>query len=195
VKAIPQVLDGIKYRSRTEARWSRFFDLAGMDYEYESEGYMLEVGWYVPDFWLSESGVYFEVKGTLPNGREVAVAQALARHRGVPVVVAMGNPSPRVALRVFMPDSAAWNATLVEEFKGSGAWIAQFADGGGEAIAMHRGLKNCSATGDTHPMLKKAGRLQFRAPTNAEPDPNSSAVSVGMLASQIVANFAKKNRV
>ena len=109
MKAIPQILDGTKYRSRTEARWSRFFDLAGMDYEYEAEGYMLEVGWYVPDFWLSESGVYFEVKGTLPNGREVAVAQALARYKGVPVVVAMGNPSPGVVLRVFMPDSAPWN--------------------------------------------------------------------------------------
>ena len=42
-----------RFRSRLEARWAVFFDTAGIEWEYEKEGFDLEDdGYYLPDFYL-----------------------------------------------------------------------------------------------------------------------------------------------
>ena len=64
IKAIPTKYNGVEYRSRTEARWALFFDLAEIDFQYEREGYQTKKGWYVPDFWLPNSQCWIEIKGT-----------------------------------------------------------------------------------------------------------------------------------
>lgn len=48
IKAIPTKYAGVKFRSRTEARWAAFFDLVGLKWDYEP--FDLE-GW-APDFLL-----------------------------------------------------------------------------------------------------------------------------------------------
>jgi hypothetical protein len=48
IKAIPTIYEGVRFRSRLEARWAAFFDLAGWPWEYEP--FDLE-GW-CPDFRL-----------------------------------------------------------------------------------------------------------------------------------------------
>lgn len=48
IKAIPTEYAGVKFRSRTEARWAAFFDLVGLKWDYEP--FDLE-GW-APDFLL-----------------------------------------------------------------------------------------------------------------------------------------------
>jgi hypothetical protein len=39
-----------------------YFDSLNIKWEYEKEGYQLPSGWYLPDFWLSESSSWAEVK-------------------------------------------------------------------------------------------------------------------------------------
>lgn len=60
IKAIPTKYKDTMFRSRLEAQWAAFFDLAGIDWEYEPCD--LE-GW-CPDFALTLAGatVYAEVK-------------------------------------------------------------------------------------------------------------------------------------
>jgi len=48
VKAIPTTYNGVRFRSRLEAKWAAFFDLAGWRWEYEP----LDLDGYVPDFIL-----------------------------------------------------------------------------------------------------------------------------------------------
>lgn len=69
MRAIPAKYDGIQYRSRTEARWARFFDMISVPFDYEREGYSTSSGWYVPDFWLPRSQCWIEIKGVL-HGHE-----------------------------------------------------------------------------------------------------------------------------
>lgn len=64
IKPIETVYNGYRFRSRLEARWAVFFDAMGIEYEYEQEGFETKDGAkYLPDFILTDSGVYVEVKG------------------------------------------------------------------------------------------------------------------------------------
>ena len=63
VQAIETFYDGYRFRSRLEARWAVFFHEAGIQYEYEPEGFNLpNCGYYLPDFYLPMFGAYVEVK-------------------------------------------------------------------------------------------------------------------------------------
>jgi hypothetical protein len=55
IKPIDTLYKGYLFRSRLEARWAKFFDALGIQWEYEKEGYDLgDAGWYLPDFWLPQ---------------------------------------------------------------------------------------------------------------------------------------------
>jgi hypothetical protein len=63
MKAIQTVYNGYRFRSRLEARWAVFFDALGIKWEYEPEGFEFSDGVkYLPDFLLTDFGVYAEVK-------------------------------------------------------------------------------------------------------------------------------------
>lgn len=69
IKAIQTEYNGIKFRSRLEARWAVFFDTANIRYEYEPEGYETEEGQrYLPDFYLPDFDLYVEVKRDTEEG-------------------------------------------------------------------------------------------------------------------------------
>jgi hypothetical protein len=73
IQAIPTKYKGVTFRSRLEARWAMFFDLLGIKWFYEFEGYDIPgAGWYVPDFWLPEvgGGTFVEVKPETFNGED-----------------------------------------------------------------------------------------------------------------------------
>ena len=58
IKAIETEYKGYRFRSRLEARWAVFFDALGVQWFYEHEGFDLgKSGWYLPDFWLPQSGI------------------------------------------------------------------------------------------------------------------------------------------
>lgn len=62
IKPIQTQYAGILFRSRLEARWAMYFDLLGVEWIYEMEGYELKSGWYLPDFFLPKFRVFCEVK-------------------------------------------------------------------------------------------------------------------------------------
>jgi hypothetical protein len=65
---MPAEFDGIKYRSRNEARWAVFFNELGIRFAYEEEGFDLGGGIrYLPDFHIPfqdkfRRDMYFEIK-------------------------------------------------------------------------------------------------------------------------------------
>jgi hypothetical protein len=65
LKPIETRYKGYRFRSRLEARWAVFFDVLGIPFEYELEGYSLPSGAaYLPDFLLPTLHAYVEVKPT-----------------------------------------------------------------------------------------------------------------------------------
>lgn len=93
IKAIETQYNGYRFRSRVEARWARFFDALGVKYEYEKEGYDLgDAGWYLPDFWLPQLGVWVEIKGADPTENEKIKASSLADMTACPVILCSGTP-------------------------------------------------------------------------------------------------------
>ena len=63
IKPIETVYNGYRFRSRLEARWAVFFDAAGIEYEYEPQGYVFDDGTkYLPDFFLPDFNIYCEIK-------------------------------------------------------------------------------------------------------------------------------------
>jgi hypothetical protein len=85
IKAIETRYAGCRFRSRLEARWAVLFDALGFAWEYEPEGYELgELGWYLPDFRVWNSGSvgvgeaqWIEVKGVHPTQHEINLINEL----------------------------------------------------------------------------------------------------------------------
>lgn len=61
ISAIPTTYRGVRFRSRTEARWAVFLDEIGWPWEYE----IRDLGGYIPDFVLrfDDAPMVLEVKG------------------------------------------------------------------------------------------------------------------------------------
>ena len=63
---------GTVFRSRLEARWAVFLDVAGIEWQYEPRAIAVPVPrkhraiGYLPDFWLPEARQIAEVKGFMP---------------------------------------------------------------------------------------------------------------------------------
>lgn len=66
IKPIETYYNGIKFRSRAEARWAVFFDACGIKWEYEPEGYVVGDNLcYLPDFLIHNVGI----RGSEKNGQ------------------------------------------------------------------------------------------------------------------------------
>lgn len=62
VKAKPTKYNGVLFRSRLEARWALFFDLAGIRWKYEVQTFNLGNVHYLPDFYLPALNSWIEIK-------------------------------------------------------------------------------------------------------------------------------------
>lgn len=103
IKAIETEFAGLKFRSRAEARWAVFFDAAGINWQYEPEGYEIKGTRYLPDFLIfTERGPLFvEVKPVLDErSREKITAM---KGTGAPIYV-VGN-MPVCLQHVFLEHS------------------------------------------------------------------------------------------
>lgn len=94
---LPTIYKGIKYRSRTEARWARFFHAAGIKFFYESEAFALPSGNYLPDFKIFPYGwkcdpIYAEVKGQYFSESEKKKCFDLCALTKCPVIMLDGPP-------------------------------------------------------------------------------------------------------
>lgn len=102
---IPTWYDHTLFRSRTEARWAKFFHELGVPYEYETEGFMPEGVWYLPDF------IVFPATGPL-----WAEVKPVWRARGEDKFRHFAGHRPkgtRAALFVGPPRAGAGNITLL----------------------------------------------------------------------------------
>jgi hypothetical protein len=89
IKPIETRYRGYRFRSRLEARWAVFFDAAGIEWNYEDEGWYLPGGrgyflahgteyqklaseplLYLPDFYLPKQEYWVEIKGSMPDTKE-----------------------------------------------------------------------------------------------------------------------------
>lgn len=92
IKAIETSFNGIKYRSRLEARWAMAFYLMGVDFLYEYEGFNIDDHtWYLPDFYLPAIGIWVEVKGAKPTIEEINKCHSIADFRKEPFVIVYGS--------------------------------------------------------------------------------------------------------
>ena len=88
MRAIETVYNGLRFRSRLEAKWSIAFDKLGIPYRYESEGYELSDGtFYLPDFHLPTLLMWAEVKGPKPNRSDLHKARLLYQESKMPVLI------------------------------------------------------------------------------------------------------------
>lgn len=97
VEAIETEYQGVKYRSRTEARWAVFLEHLGLNFNYENELVTLSSGEkYLPDFFIYDFDAYFEIKPSNENvvTEECTKARTLAKdEKNHSVWLAMGPPS------------------------------------------------------------------------------------------------------
>lgn len=122
---------GIAYRSRTEARWATFFDAVGIRFNYEWEGFGLDAGWYLPDFWLPDLKMFFEVKGKEPTDDESRKCAELADRRRCDVILAPGPPKLCAEMLLFMPDVGEMPGRYVfaqDRFVEFGFWLVAVPD-------------------------------------------------------------------
>lgn len=92
IRPIETMYKGYRFRSRLEARWGICFDVLGLQWDYEKEGYDLGNGiWYLPDFWLSDLGCFAEVKAKQLTYQEWARCAALPH----PCLILDGMPDLR----------------------------------------------------------------------------------------------------
>jgi hypothetical protein len=104
LKPIPTKYDGYYFRSRTEARYAVLWKACYWPYEYERQGFALERGPYLPDFYLPQQGAWLEVKGVEPSFREEDLCECLAVETRQPVIISWGQPSWEGVVICFTPD-------------------------------------------------------------------------------------------
>ena len=99
IKSIETIYHFYKFRSRLEARWAVFFEEAGIEYQYEPEGYALDDGeCYLPDFYIPDclspisENLYVEVKASSPSHDEREKAKRLSAGTNTPVLIVSQIP-------------------------------------------------------------------------------------------------------
>lgn len=94
IAPIETVYQGYKFRSKLEARWALFFDLVSVAWDYEPDGYDLgALGWYLPDFYLSDFDTFIEIKPKTGDKEKVtAQLKALTALTGSAAWGLFGDP-------------------------------------------------------------------------------------------------------
>lgn len=97
IKPQPVTYRGVTYRSTTEGSWAAFFDVMGIDYNYEEEWYRTKFGGYMPDFYLPYIDLYVEIKREFPDWmtiRETDKLMDLCQKLSKRGIVLFGRPKP-----------------------------------------------------------------------------------------------------
>ena len=113
MQAIRTMYAGIEFRSGLEARYAKFFDTVGIKWIYEPEGYQLSNGvCYLPDFYLPDSGQFFEVKGIMTQ-KDMDKIEDLVYESSRSVVI--GLPDGKVEIWDY-EDLPMYNGSLERRF-------------------------------------------------------------------------------
>ena len=79
LRPIETTYNGYRFRSRQEARWAILLDAMGIQYRYETEGFLFGGLKYLPDFYLPRLDLWLEIKGKTPDELEFEKASRLAQ--------------------------------------------------------------------------------------------------------------------
>lgn len=134
IQPIPTMYNDVKFRSRVEARWAVFFDAAGLRYQYEPDGFVVFEGGYLPDFWLPDVKMFFEVKGVDPDMEEMVKCAALCRRAECDVLLAVGAPEERFQMLWFHRGDAREGRYVFahDRYAAAGFWL--LSEEGGQCI-------------------------------------------------------------
>lgn len=105
IKAIETRYAGCRFRSRLEARWAVFFDHLNIPWEYEAQGYVVgpypygvadgriltRENSYLPDFFLPQQDIFFEVKGAAPDESYQRMLSTFTGQVGKSLILAVGS--------------------------------------------------------------------------------------------------------
>lgn len=150
-EVIQTTYNGIKYRSRTEARWAVFFDKMGWNPDYEMEGYKLGGDWYLPDFFVPEINSFVEIKGVEPTYGERAKARKLAIHTQKNILILIGGPSPvSTKHMMFIPPKtqAEWESCVHPKLVEWGWYLGNFTGNPSGEVYFNRLEKSCLFLGE-----------------------------------------------
>jgi hypothetical protein len=108
MKAIETRYKGYRFRSRLGARWAVFFDVLGVTWEYEPEGFELGGGvCYLPDFRITSivdndtATHLIEIKGAAPSPPEIRKLASVCRGLQCMGAVLYGTPGEHGIVRTF----------------------------------------------------------------------------------------------
>jgi hypothetical protein len=169
-KVIPQMHLGIRFRSRTEARWAEFFDSQRIPFVYEPDGIGDGHTGYLVDFQLTgaKRPTYFEVKPHKPTPREYQNLVNLARTMKAHVFVAHGPPSGTVQIEKVYSNGESKQWYFAYEHEGTCGYIVDCLYACTHSLAL-RDTKNPAGMYGIGPAseLDKAGSYQFSDPLAA----------------------------
>ena len=95
IKPIETKYNGFRFRSRLEARWAVFFDMIGLKYEYEVEGFEMNGIRYLPGFYIPSLDRWFEIKGKPLSVYEMKKCEEFCFNKdneNIKVSVLVGSP-------------------------------------------------------------------------------------------------------
>jgi len=95
MKVIQTYYKRFHFRSRLEARYAVMFDAAGLEWEYEPEGFELPSGRYLPDFYLPKWDAFIEIKGKKPTYAELKKCSELSIAANKMVILFEGQPETK----------------------------------------------------------------------------------------------------
>jgi hypothetical protein len=121
IQPIQTFFDGYHFRSRTEARFAVMWRALGWPYQFEMQGFALKRGPFLPDFYLDDCAVFFEVKGIMPSDQEVALCASLADEYDCTVFLVVGQPAHDAVVYRFVPHEECFFSTLADELDSLGA--------------------------------------------------------------------------
>jgi hypothetical protein len=149
IEVIETTYNGIKYRSRTEARWALFFDKLGWNAEYEPEGYDLDGLWYLPDFYVPEINAFCLIKGNEFNYIEREKARKLGILTQKNIIVLIGTPSP-VSMKnmLFLPPASHQEWLASDPRKDNFWYLGNFTGNESGEVYFERLLKGCLYIGE-----------------------------------------------
>ena len=101
IKAIKTKYKSNWFRSRLEAKWAKYFDVLGIEYVYEPEGFSFENETYLPDF-LIMGNTYIEVKPKEPTKEYIDKLKRFVKSIDGFLILLVGEPKPKDYVSYFI---------------------------------------------------------------------------------------------